>query len=154
MPPLGKSDRKRGKKDRPKSKDSSRAQSRASTIGKKESAVLTDGSLAILAREVAIEKLNGLILCMYLNIPNTTIVNAANDASDKGLIDATDVMKIEATQKLLLAWKTMRAGSKEKEKVKDLERALREMGKPEFADVINDKHANSIELSQEFFQNL
>lgn len=93
-------------------------------------------------------------MCMYLNIPNTAIVNAANEATYRGLIDPTDTDKIEATQKLLLNWKRSRAGSKEKDKVKDLERALREMGKPEFADVINDKHANNIELTSEAFANL
>lgn len=120
----------------------------------KESAVLTDGSLAILAREISVEKLNGLVLCMYLNIPNTAIVNAANEATPRGLIDASDTDKIEATQKLLLNWKRLRSGSKDKEKVRDLERALREMGKSEIAEVINDKHANNIELTQDFFTNL
>jgi len=120
----------------------------------KEAAVLTDGSLAILAREISVEKLNGLVMCMYLNIPNTTIVEAANDATPKGLIDASDVIKTEATQKLLLNWKRLKPNTKDKDKVKDLERALREMGKPEFADVINDKHANNLELCAEFFTNL
>lgn len=91
---------------------------------------------------------------MYLNIPNTTIVNAANEAAYCGLIDATDTDKIETTQKLLLNWKRSRQGSKEKDKVRDLERALREMGKTEFADVINDKHANNVELTSEAFANL
>jgi len=91
---------------------------------------------------------------MYLNIPNTTIVEAANDATPKGLIDASDVIKTEATQKLLLNWKRLKPNTKDKDKVKDLERALREMGKPEFADVINDKHANNLELCAEFFTNL
>ena len=126
-----------------------------STVVKpKEAAVLTDGSLAILAREISVEKLNGLVMCMYLNIPNTTIVEAANDATPKGLIDASDVIKTEATQKLLLNWKRLKPNTKDKDKVKDLERALREMGKPEFADVINDKHANNLELCAEFFTNL
>ncbi|XP_060586837.1 uncharacterized protein LOC132742430 isoform X2 [Ruditapes philippinarum] len=126
-----------------------------STAGKgKESMVLTDGSLAILAREIGGAGVSGLVLCMYLNIPNTTIVNATNEASECGLLGVSDVLVIEATQRLLLQWKTLRAGSKDKDKVKDLERALKEMGKPEFADVINDKHANNLELTSEFFQNL
>ncbi|XP_052801728.1 uncharacterized protein LOC128232287 isoform X2 [Mya arenaria] len=127
----------------------------ASTTSKvRESSVLTDGSLAILAREIATDKMNGLVMCMLLNIPTTVIVNAANGASDNGLIDATDTCKIETTQKLLIDWKLSRAASKEKDKVRDLERALREMGKAEFADVINDKHANNVELSGEAFANL
>ncbi|XP_052220048.1 uncharacterized protein LOC127837161 isoform X2 [Dreissena polymorpha] len=115
----------------------------------KESAVLSDGSLAILAREISLDKLNGLVLCMYLNIPNTTIVQASNDATPRGLIDATDTAKIETTQKLLLLWKQLRVGKKEKDNVKELETALREMGKAEIADIIHDKDANNVELSSE-----
>ncbi|XP_045173307.1 uncharacterized protein LOC123534903 isoform X2 [Mercenaria mercenaria] len=126
-----------------------------STAGKgKESMVLTEGSLAILSREIGAAKVDGLVLCMYLNIPTTTIVNATNEGSETGLLGASDTLIIEATQRLLLTWKALRAGSKDKDKVKDLERALKEMGKPEFADVINDKHANNVELASEFFQNL
>ena len=121
------------------------------TTKAKESAVLTEGSLAVLAREIGGEKVNGLVLCMYLNIPTTTIVNATNSASEFGLRYANDTTKIETTQKLLLTWKSLRVGSKEKEKVKDLERALREMGKPDMADVINDKHANHTELTSDAF---
>ena len=116
--------------------------------------VLTDGSLAILAREIGGIGVSGLVLCMYLNIPNTTIVNATNEASECGLLGVNEVLVIEATQRLLLEWKNLRAGSKDKDKVKDLERALKEMGKPEFAEVINDKHSNNVELASEFFQNL
>lgn len=127
----------------------------ASTTGKaKEAAVLTDGSLAILAREVGAEKVNGLVLCMYLNIPNTAIVNATIERSCNGLLDASDSVIIETTLNLLLSWKHLRAMSKDKDKVKDLERALKEMGKPEFADVINDKHANNVELTSDAFSNL
>jgi len=38
--------------------------------------------------------------------------------------------------------------------VKDLERAFREMGKPEIADVISDKHANNVELTGDALSNL
>jgi len=117
----------------------------------KESPVISEGSLAILAREIGGDKLNGLVLCMYLNIPTTTIVIAANCASDNGLIDANDTTKIETTQKLLLTWKSLRVGCKEREKVRELEKALREMGKNEMADVVNDKHANQAELTSDAF---
>ncbi|KAK3581911.1 hypothetical protein CHS0354_005518 [Potamilus streckersoni] len=117
----------------------------------KESAVLTDGSLAVLAREVGAEKLNGLILSMYLNIPNTTIVKFANEASDVGLISASDNMRAETTQRLLLHWKRLRVNSKDKEKVKDLERALKEIGRGDIAEVIIDKHANHAELTADAF---
>ncbi|KAL3858152.1 hypothetical protein ACJMK2_012759 [Sinanodonta woodiana] len=121
------------------------------TSKNKESAVLTDGSLAVLAREVGAEKLNGLILSMYLNIPNTTIVKIANEASDMGLINASDNMRVETTQRLLLHWKRLRVNSKDKEKVKDLERALKEIGRGDIADVITDKHANHAELTADAF---
>ena len=120
----------------------------------KESAVLTEGSLAVLARDVAIEKENGLIMAMFLNIPNTDIVNAANGASDVGLRNAADNLKIEVTLKLLLQWKRYRCGVKEKDKVRDLERALREIGFPEKADVINERHSSQQELTADAFSNL
>lgn len=129
------------------------AEDASTTLKGKESSVLTDGSLSILARQIGADKLNGLILSMYLNIPNTTIVNATIEASENGLIDSNDTTRIETTQKLLLTWKRLHMGSKEKEKVKELERALREMGKGELADVINDKHANNLELTSDAFAN-
>jgi len=115
----------------------------------KESAVISDGSLSILAREIAKEKEDGLVFAMYLCIPNTTIVHACNSASEVGLKDASEQLKIETCQSLLLTWKGLKAGCKEREKVRELERALREMGKTEMADVINDKHANNVELTVE-----
>ena len=91
---------------------------------------------------------------MLLNVPTTTIVHAANGASACGLIGASDATKIEVTLKLLMQWKRMKALSKEKDKVKDLERAFREMGQTERADMIVENHTRQTELTPDAFANL
>lgn len=45
----------------------------------------------------------------------------------------------------------MRAGSKDKDKVHDLERALREINKTELADMLSDRHSNQMELTPDAF---
>ena len=75
---------------------------------KKESAVLTDASLAALARELYTQ---GLVIAMYLNIPTTTLVNFRLSVNERKMSE-------EDAFKLMLAhWKTMRVTAKEKEKV-------------------------------------
>ncbi|XP_021367555.1 uncharacterized protein LOC110459553 isoform X2 [Mizuhopecten yessoensis] len=120
----------------------------------KESAVLKDSSLAILAKEIGQEDLNGLVLTMYLNVPNTDIVNIANGASECGLVDANESLRSETTRKCLIHWKNMRAGVKEREKVKELDRALKELGKAEIADVVSERHSNNADLTPDAFSNL
>lgn len=58
---------------------------------KKDAAVLKDTSFAVHSRELgALEKHSGLMLRMYLSVPNTTIVNIANAASDDGYSNVGD----------------------------------------------------------------
>jgi len=122
----------------------------------KESAVLKDASLAILAKEIGAEEQNGLAFAMLLNMPNTEIVNIANCASDFGLLGAGDNLKVETTRKCLVHWRNMRSGTKlkEKEKVREIERALKEIGKPEMADIIMERHSNNSELTPDAFASL
>ena len=123
-----------------------------STAKSKENAVLKDGSLAVLARVVGAEQLNGLMLAMYLNIPNTSIVNLINDQSpNSGLIDASDKVMIETTQKLLLYWKQIRSHSKDKDKLRELKTALEKLGKEEIRKVVEDKAADNVELTADAF---
>lgn len=123
-----------------------------STTKSKENAVLKDGSLAVLARVIGTEKLHGLMLAMYLNIPNTAIVHMINEQSPTcGLINANEKVMIEITQKLLLHWKRIRSNSKDKEKIRELKTALEKLGKEEVRKVIEDKAADNVELTADAF---
>jgi len=109
---------------------------------KKEAAVLTEASLTHLAKEMAPK---AMVMAMYLNIPTTTLVHMSLAASCKGT--AEEAFSTE----LLLHWKKMRETAKEKDKVADMERALREMDKQELADVFMDRHQGQMELSADCF---
>lgn len=142
-----------------KAQNSPSQQSSSTSALKKEAAVLKDTSLAVLSRELgALDKHSGLMLGMYLNVPNTTIVNIANAASDDGYSDVSDRTRIDTTQKILLtwkdSWKDMRPKIKEREKVKELARAVTEMGKSEMASVITEKHGENAELTADAFTGL
>ena len=88
---------------------------------------------------------------MQLNIPNTRLVNIANEASSCGLKDASDKLKIDVTQTILFTWRDLRAGAKERDKVKDLARAIKDMGKEPMAQMIAEKHTENVELTPDAF---
>ncbi|VDI41713.1 uncharacterized protein [Mytilus edulis] len=118
----------------------------------KENAVLKDGSLAVLARVVGVKQLKGLMLAMYLNIPNTSIINLINEqCPETGLSDANDKVMIETTQKCLLYWKQIRSNSKDKDKLKELKTALEKLGEEDIRKVIEDKAADNLELTADAF---
>ena len=75
---------------------------------KKESAVLTDASLAALAKELSPQ---GLVIAMLLNIPTTTLVNFRLSVHERKTSDE------DAFKDMLAYWKNMRASAKDKEKV-------------------------------------
>ena len=52
---------------------------------------------------------------------------------------------------LLQDWHQMRESAKEKDKVSDLERALRDTGYQEIADVVADRHKESMPLTSDCF---
>jgi len=121
----------------------------SATLKSMESAVLKDDSLAVLARHLGTEEQNGLALAMLLNIPNTTVVNIANSASEFGMLGADDKSKIETTKKCLLHWKSLReknnvTGLKH---IKEIGRALKNLGKSQLASLIMKHHTNNTELS-------
>merc|ERR1712226_1676384 len=95
-----------------------------------------------LAKEMAPK---AMVMAMYINIPTTTLVHMSLAASCKGT--AEEAFSTE----LLLHWKKMRETAKEKDKVADMERALREMDKQELADVFMDRHQGQMELSADCF---
>ena len=108
--------------------------------GKKEAPVISDTSLTCLAQSLGDSLLK---VVMYLNVPTVTIINTQLKAREKEWPD-TDL-----TTRLLLLWKEQRELAKDKDKVADLERALRDCGKAEMADVVSDKHRDGAELTPE-----
>ncbi|XP_074646561.1 uncharacterized protein LOC141902638 [Tubulanus polymorphus] len=111
---------------------------------KKEAAVLSLTSLANISRELG----NGLVVGMYLNIPTTTLVNF------KITKDQEDQTDKEMAQKTLFYWKEMRGPAKDREKVHDLEKALREMGKNEWAEAFMERYRNQQEITLDFFNSI
>ncbi len=84
-------------------------------------------------------------IIMYLNVPTTSIVTIKVNA------DENEHGDFELIQNLLLYWKKIRANGKDKDKVNDLERALRELGKPDLAAIVMDRHAENQELTSDCF---
>uniref|UniRef100_A0A0B6XYX5 Death domain-containing protein n=1 Tax=Arion vulgaris TaxID=1028688 RepID=A0A0B6XYX5_9EUPU len=120
---------------------------------KKESEVLTDTSLIILAKGIGKESLKGLELAMYLNIPTTRIITIINNSTTNFLTnEGSENDRIAVTSQCVLLWKKMTKDSKTKEKVHDMERALREIGKPELADLFIEHHQNNLELTNDIFE--
>lgn len=68
-----------------------------------------------------------------------------------GLRNAGTETLAKFTLNMLLYWKLMRATAKDKDKVADLERALKELGNIEMAEIVKEKHAVNTELSPEDF---
>ncbi|CAH1784056.1 unnamed protein product [Owenia fusiformis] len=106
----------------------------------KEAAVLTEGSLGYLAKEIP----DPIILGMYLNIPNTRLVDYTIDPSSQANV-------ADMSRKVLMFWKQMRETAKEKDKVADLDRALRSSGKHDLAETLLNKHQDGMELTPDCF---
>ncbi|RUS89601.1 hypothetical protein EGW08_002619 [Elysia chlorotica] len=120
---------------------------------KREPEVLTDASLTILAHGVGGQDLKGLELAMYLNIPTTTIINCINEVTSVALTDeGTENERSSVALSCILLWKSMTKDTKTRERVKSLEKALREIGKPDVADLFMERHQNNMELSGDIFQ--
>lgn len=113
---------------------------------------MSAASLDALSRELGPDKLNSILLPMYLNMPTTKIVRITMQDSETGLADADDRLKVETARRCLLEWKAMRCNSKDKDKVKELERALRDIGRPELADVVVDKNSSNTDLTSDALQ--
>lgn len=104
--------------------------------------MLSKDSLTCLGNEIGDK---GIVLGMYLNIPTTRLVRLRLAGLDKGQSESS------MTTAILLLWKQLRAPAKEKEKVSDLERALKEAGKIDHAEVLLDKYQNEMELTADSF---
>ncbi|BFZ08925.1 hypothetical protein BsWGS_11964 [Bradybaena similaris] len=120
---------------------------------KKEPEVLTDASLTLLARGIGKEQLKGLELAMYLNIPTAAIINIINGSATRFLTDeGSEHDRMAVTSECLLLWKKMTKESKTRDRIRDLERALKEIGKAELAETFIEYHQNGQELSNNIFQ--
>jgi len=110
---------------------------------KKQAAVLSDASLLCLAQDLGELTLR---IAMYLNVPTLRLIQLQIAARELSWQEQ------DLTSKMLFAWKQQREGAKEKEKVLDLMRALRENEKPDHADVIAEKHKEDTELTPGCFK--
>lgn len=114
--------------------------------------MLSHSSLVMLARGVGKESLKGVEFAMYLNIPTATIIKCIADITDTPLTsEGSEQNKVEVTQKCLLLWKELTKCTRTNQRVKELERALREIGKADIADILQERLQNSQELTQEIF---
>lgn len=106
--------------------------------GKKEALVLSANSLGVLAKAVHSK---GMVVAMYLNIPTTKLVNMQLDADEKNTSSEDRCLC------MLQAWKRMRAGAKDRDRVHDLIRGIKEAGFVEMADVLEERSKDNIELT-------
>ncbi|KAL8618165.1 hypothetical protein ACOMHN_059172 [Nucella lapillus] len=124
----------------------------ASTASKnKDSETLSKSSLVHLARGLGKEN-DGLTLPMLLNLPTTTIVNVIYENSEDGLLhDESGSIQTAVVEKCVLMWRKMTAEQKNKDRIKTLEKAIREMGKNELADGILERYQNHQEITPDIF---
>ncbi|KAK7102606.1 uncharacterized protein [Littorina saxatilis] len=117
----------------------------------KELETLSKTSLVQLARGLGKEP-DSLTFPMLLNLPTTTIINLIYDNNENGLIgDESCTAQIAVIEKCILLWRQYTAEVKNKERIKTLEKALREMGKNELADAIMERSQNHQEISADMF---
>lgn len=119
---------------------------------KKEPEVLTDKSLVLLAQGIGRQDLKGLELAMYLNIPTTTIINCIYEITDSSLTsENSENDRVAVASKCILLWKELTNESKNRDRIKNLDKALREIGKPDLADTVMERHSNNQELTNDIF---
>lgn len=89
---------------------------------------------------------------MYLNIPTTTIIHSIGEVTELNLTsEGSETDKMAVAAKCILLWKKMTSESKLRDKIKTLDKAIRELGKPDLADTFMERHSNNIELTNEIF---
>ena len=112
---------------------------------KKETAVLTDDSLLALATALGDRT---LMLVMYLNVPTTALIHLQVSGREAGQ------SPVQTAHGMLLHWRQLRALARERDKIADMDRALREMGRPEMATVFGERHQEGLELDEKCFANI
>ncbi|KAK6177413.1 hypothetical protein SNE40_015518 [Patella caerulea] len=118
----------------------------------KEIEVLSDASLVLLARYLGQgNSLDIIVFAMLLNIPTTSIINSILSINNEGFSRASDSQKISMSEKCILLWKELSKDGKTKDRIRTLERALREMEKGDVADTIMERHQQKQELTPDVF---
>ena len=114
--------------------------------------ILSKESINVLADQIK-NGLTGLRLAMLLNIPNTTVVQfVLKMPGDVEFRDAPEEEVTHLIRQLLHYWCHIRANAKPKDKVNDMEKALRECGMEQMADVWLDKFGAGVGLTKELFE--
>ena len=115
------------------------------------SETLSLNSLVQLAHGLA-KDVDGLTFAMLLNLPTITIINIIYDVSDEGLInDEEGEKEVTVVEKCMMLWREQTADQKNKDRIRTLEKALREMGKNETADKILECYQNHQEITSDIF---
>ena len=123
----------------------------SATKPKPESETLSKSSLMHLARGLGKEA-GGLTFPMLLNLPTTTIIKVIYENNEDGLMN-DDAFNNQAivVERCVLMWKQQTAEQKNKDRMKSIEKALREMGKNEVADGVMERFQNHQEITPEIF---
>ena len=87
----------------------------------------------------------GLTLAVHLDLPDSTITGLGFDAISNGLGMA------DVTYKILLYWKR-RLKNRRDVAVRHLSSALRDMGKTDVADLIEERHLQNMEITPDCFE--
>ncbi|XP_053408995.1 uncharacterized protein LOC123561650 isoform X2 [Mercenaria mercenaria] len=114
--------------------------SRKPIVLEKESRILSGKSLMTLSRLVP----EGLTLAVHLDLPDSTITGLGFDAISNGL------GMVDVTYKILLYWKRQMKDKKDGA-VNVLSMALRDMGRDDIAEVVNERHKENKDLTLDCF---
>ena len=90
---------------------------------------------------------------MLLNMPTKTIINIIFDINSDGLLNnESGSLRSTVIERCLLVWRKRSAVQKPKDRIKILERALREMNKNEFADAMLERFSNREPITPDMFE--
>jgi len=121
---------------------------------RKDPGVLKDTSLLILANGIGKLDLKALELGMQLNIPTTTIVNFICEITGESTLteETLENDRIILAYRCILLWKEMSKDNKPRERVKMLERALKEIGRKDLGEILMERYKAGEELTKDIFE--
>ncbi|ESO95649.1 hypothetical protein LOTGIDRAFT_160196 [Lottia gigantea] len=118
----------------------------------KEVEVLSESSMTLLARFLGQENdIDIIMFAMLLNIPTAAIIRNIFDVNPNGFGQSSPSEKVSVSEKCVLMWKELTKEGKTRERIRELERALREMDKGDVADTVIERHQNKMELTPDVF---
>ena len=95
---------------------------------------------------------DGLTFAMMLNVPTTTIMKIMYDNDKDGQTEEDQGRaKVKVLEKCMMLWKEQTEQQKNKDRVKTLERALREMGKGDVADGVLQRYQSNEQITSDMF---